>query len=166
VQRGRESWPHGWSESEGAASPPLSRCGAKLHIHKGGRGGLRTTALLEQRTQSTFARPPQFGGRWVLPILLLSVAGAVAQIPPPLAPLQTPNFNPSSPLVVPQPAPVPVSPGTLSTLPGSVPESSANVAAPYSIMREERQARPQLRHRHRVVRRHAGVKHAKSTRNR
>jgi hypothetical protein len=116
--------------------------------------------LLEPGTQSTFARLPQLGGRWVLPILLLSVAGAVAQIPPPLAPLQTPNFNPSNPLVVPQAPPVPVSPTTPSTLPGSLPGSSANVAAPYSIMREERQARPELRHRHRVVRRHAAMKHA------
>ena len=141
--------------------PPLSHSGAKLHIGKDRHGGLRTTPLPpDPRTRTICRRPPQFGGLWALPILLLSVAGAVAQMPPPMPAPQRPIFNPSSPLVLPQAAPVPVSPTTPGTLPGSVPASSANVSAPYSIIREERNARSDLRHRHRVGRRHAAMKHA------
>lgn len=43
--------------------------------------------------------------------LLSSTAGVRAQLPPPLPPPPTPNFNPSSPYVVPQAPEVPVSPG-------------------------------------------------------
>lgn len=51
-------------------------------------------------------------------LLLLTIVAAVlwssadirAQLPPPLAPPPTPNFNPSSPLVVPQAPEAPVSP--------------------------------------------------------
>jgi hypothetical protein len=98
----------------------------------------------------------------VLPILLLSVAvaEAIAQVPPRMPSPPTPNFNPSSPLVVPQAPEVPVSPATPGTLPGSVPGSGANASAPYSIISEEGHPRHDLRHRHYLVRRHAAMKRA------
>jgi hypothetical protein len=53
----------------------------------------------------------RFGPMWRAFFGLFLLAGpAVAQIPPPLAPFQVPNPNPSSSLVVPQPREVPVSP--------------------------------------------------------
>jgi len=120
----------------------------------------------EPGTQANLAWPLQFARLWALSILLLSVAGASAQMPPPMPAPPTPNFNPSNPLVLPQAPPVPVSPTTRGTLPGSVPASSANVSAPYSIISEERHARSDLRHRHRVARRHAAIKHAGPARRR
>jgi hypothetical protein len=53
-----------------------------------------------------------------LMVLLLSLAAAVAQVPPPV-PLPTPQFNPSTPLVIPSAPEVPVSPGYGNGLGGS-----------------------------------------------
>jgi len=80
-------------------------------------------------------------------------------VPPRLPPPPTPNFNPSSPLVVPQAPPVPVSPATPGTLPGSTP-SDANVSGPYSIMAPEpREGKPARHQRRDLVHRHPPVKH-------
>ena len=51
-------------------------------------------------------------------ILLLSETGAAAQVPPPV-PIPVPHPNPSTPLVVPAPGEVPVSPTTPNTSLGS-----------------------------------------------
>jgi hypothetical protein len=78
-----------------------------------------------------------------LTIPLLSVAGAVAQVPPPV-PVPTPQFNPSTPLVIPSAPEVPVSPGygngiggsgaAIGGLPnssiGALPNSSYSIIAP------------------------------------
>lgn len=50
--------------------------------------------------------------------LLLSVTAAVAQVPPPV-PVPTPQFNPSTPLVIPSAPEVPVSPGYGNGIGGS-----------------------------------------------
>jgi hypothetical protein len=114
---------------------------------------------LNPGTEAHFARPLVRRGPCALAILALLAASAMAQVPPRLAPPPTPNFNPSSPLVVPQAPPVPVSPVTPGTLPGSTP-SDVNVSGPYSIMAAEPRERKPVRHQHRhSVHRHPAAKH-------
>jgi hypothetical protein len=113
---------------------------------------------LEPRTERHFTVKPRLGGLFALPILLLFAAGAAAQLPPRLPPPPTPNFNPSSPLVVPQAPEVPVSPVAPGISPGSAPASGANTLTP-SIIAEpagkfDRGPRHYVVHHHRSVMRH------------
>jgi hypothetical protein len=127
----------------------------------------RTTLLRPNPGTGThFALPLARGrlfGRATLALLaaaaqVAAVQVAVAQVPPRLPPAPTPNFNPSSPLVVPQAPPVPVSPVTPGTLPESMP-SDANVSGSYSIMAPEQRAGKAARHeRRRRVHHHPPVK--------
>jgi len=118
---------------------------------------------LEKRTGTHFVFLLR-GGLLALTILVVPVAGAFAQLPPRLPPPPTPNFNPSTPYVVPQAPPVPVSPATPGTLPASRP-SDVTVTGPYSIMAPEPRVGKPVRHRH-AVHRHSAAKHhgAKSRR--
>jgi hypothetical protein len=90
-----------------------------------------------------------------LTIPLLSVAGAAAQVPPPV-PVPTPQFNPSTPLVIPAAPEVPVSPGygngivAPGTGIGGLPDSS------YSIIAPETAEKPPVKQKHR---RHSTVHH-------
>lgn len=82
-----------------------------------------------------------------LTIPLLSVVGAAAQVPPPV-PVPTPQFNPSTPLIVPTAPEVPVSPGFGSgtiapgTGIGGLPDSS------YSIIAPETAEKPPVKQKH------------------
>jgi hypothetical protein len=88
---------------------------------------------LEPRTGTHFSLSLRLGGLFALAIALLFAASAAAQLPPRLPPPPTPNFNPSSPLVVPQAPEVPVSPVTPGIVPGSARSSGANTLAPSII---------------------------------
>jgi hypothetical protein len=111
---------------------------------------------LKKRTGTYFALLLR-GGFLAVTILVVPVAGAVAQLPPRLPAPPTPNFNPSTPYVVPQAPPVPVSPATPGTLPGSRP-SDVNVSGPYSIMAPEPRVGKPVGHRH-AAHHHSAVKH-------
>jgi hypothetical protein len=65
-----------------------------------------------------------------LAVLLLSVTGAAAQIPPSTYTPPAPNLNPSSPLVLPQQNEVPVSPAS----PGSVFSTGNNLAGTNQVV--------------------------------
>jgi hypothetical protein len=102
---------------------------------------------------------------FALTVLLLSLAAAVAQVPPPV-PRPTPQFNPSTPLVIPSGPEVPVSPGygnsiggsgaAISGLPGpligTLPNSSYSIIAPGNTddapIRHERKRHVAVRHPH------------------
>jgi hypothetical protein len=112
---------------------------------------------LNSGTGTYFALPAARRGLLALPILAALGAAAFAQLPPRLPPPPTPNFNPSTPYVVPQAPPVPVSPATPGTLPGSTP-SDVNVTGPYSIMAPEPRAGKPVRHRH-AVHHHSAAKY-------
>lgn len=82
--------------------------------------------------------------------LILFAGAAAAQIPPPLAPFQVPNPNPSSSLLVPQPREVPVSPAAPRSSPdfpgvARVP-NDASVLGSDSIMAPEPRSRYAFAH--------------------
>jgi hypothetical protein len=72
-----------------------------------------------------------------LTILLLSVGGAAAQLPPPTVTV-TPHPNPSSSLVLPPPGQVPVSPGPTGTAPGAVGAIGGNLAGTNQVVNPPR----------------------------
>jgi hypothetical protein len=96
-------------------------------------------------------------------VLLLSVAGAIAQVPPPV-PVPVPQFNPSTPLVIPAAPEVPVSPGYGNGIGGSgagiggLPDSSIGALpdSSYSIIAPGNADDAPIRHRHK---RHVAVRH-------
>ena len=96
--------------------------------------------------------------------LLLSVTAAVAQVPPPV-PVPTPQFNPSTPLVIPSAPEVPVSPGYGNGIGGSGagvyqrPNSSIGALpnSSYSIIAPDRGESAPIRHKHKH---HATVRNA------
>jgi hypothetical protein len=110
---------------------------------------------LEPKTGTHFSLSLRLGGLFALPIVLLFAASAVAQLPPRLPPPPTPNFNPSSPLVVPQAPEVPVSPVAPGTSPGSGLGSGADILAPSIIAEPE--GRFDRRRRHHGVHRHHSI---------
>jgi len=112
---------------------------------------------LNSGTGRYFALPAARRALSTLAILASLGAGAFAQLPPRLPPPPTPNFNPSTPYVVPQAPPVPVSPATPGTLPASRP-SDVTVTGPYSIMAPEPRVGKPVRHRH-AVHRYSAAKH-------
>jgi hypothetical protein len=85
----------------------------------------------------------------VLTAVLSFAAGVRAQVPPPPPPPQTPHFNPSSPLVVPQAPEVPVSPG----MSGGARSSQGVSGVPAGIIAAERGHDVKKAHRHRPQRR-------------
>ncbi len=99
-----------------------------------------------------------------LTVLLLSVAVAAAQVPPPFSP-PTPQFNPSTPLVIPSAPEVPVSPeygngiGGSGAAIGELPDSSIGAlpASPYSIIAPGNTDDAPVRHKRK---RHAAVHHS------
>lgn len=72
-------------------------------------------------------------------------AGAQAQVPPRLAPPPVPQFNPSSPLLIPQQNEVPVSPTAPGGSPGAI---GGSVSGGGSIISEPRADHSRIRHRH------------------
>ena len=74
--------------------------------------------------------------------LLLSAAAAAAQVPTPIAPPPAPILNPSGPVTVPQALPVPVSPVTPGSAPGSnLAGTSQVVNPPQSVFHHQRRHR-------------------------
>ena len=80
-------------------------------------------------------------------VLLLAVPAATAQAPPPV-PKLVPQFNPSSPLIIPQAPEVPVSPGFGNGIGGSRPAIGGLPDSSYSIMVRETPDKIAVKHRH------------------
>ena len=84
---------------------------------------------------------------FALTMPLLLAVSASAQVPPPV-PVPRPQFNPSTPLVIPSAPEVPVSPGfgngivAPGTGIGGLPDSS------YSIIAPETAEKPPVKHKH------------------
>jgi hypothetical protein len=70
--------------------------------------------------------------------LLLSVSGAMAQLPPPTVTAPVPHPNPSSSLVLPGPGEVPVYPGPTGTAPGAVGAIGGNLAGTNQVVNPPR----------------------------
>jgi hypothetical protein len=84
----------------------------------------------------------------IVAAVVFFTAAADAQLPPPLPPPPTLNFNPSSPLIVPQAPEVPVSPGLGS---GGANFNAGTSAVPGDIISDEPKPytqKPQPHHRH------------------
>ncbi len=73
-----------------------------------------------------------------LTVLLLSVNGAMAQLPPPTVTAPVPHPNPSSSLVLPGPGEVPVYPGPTGTAPGAVGAIGGNLAGTNQVVNPPR----------------------------
>ncbi len=94
----------------------------------------------------------------------LSIAAAVAQVPPPV-PVPTPQFNPSTPLVIPSAPEVPVSPGYGNGIGGSGPATGglpnwsigALPNSSYSIIAPGNTDDAPIRHKRK---RHVAVRHS------
>jgi hypothetical protein len=72
-----------------------------------------------------------------LTVLLFSVAGAAAQLPPPTVTV-TPHPNPSSSLVLPAPGETPVYSGPTGTAPGAVGAVGGNLAGTNQVVNPPR----------------------------
>ena len=72
-----------------------------------------------------------------LTVLLFSVAGAAAQLPPPTVTV-TPHPNPSSSLVLPAPGETPVYSGPTGTAPGAVGAIGGNLAGTNQVVNPPR----------------------------
>ena len=72
-----------------------------------------------------------------LTVLLFSVAGAAAQLPPPTVTM-TPHPNPSSSLVLPAPGQTPVYSGPTGTAPGAVGAIGGNLAGTNQVVNPPR----------------------------
>jgi len=84
---------------------------------------------------------------FALTMPLLSAVGAVAQVPPPV-PVPKPQFNPSTPLVIPAAPEVPVSPGYGNGIGAPGLGNSALPDSSYSIIAPETAEKPLVKQKH------------------